>query len=300
MTDRTKGYMLGALSAASYGVNPFAVYMYDDGMSVDSVLFYRYAFAAVLLGGLMYARGESLRLSGKELLLLFVEGLIFSFSSITLFLAYQYIDVSIASTLLFCYPALVAIIMMLFFKEKPSVITVAAIVLVGIGIALLNSGGDGSVDNVIGVLLVVSSSLAYAIYIVSVQKTALARMSSLKVGFYSILFGSLIYIVRLDMCTSLQWLPTMRSGICAVVLAVFPTIISLTALAKSIKYIGSTAAAILGALEPVTAVLIGVIVFGERPTPLAILGMFIVFGAVTMLIAAPKISAALAKRNEKS
>lgn len=298
MTERTKGFALGALSAASYGVNPFAVMMYEDGMTVDEVLFYRYVLAAFLLGGLMLAKRESMALTMKEFWLLLGEGLLFSLSSIMLFVSYQYIDVSIASTLLFCYPALVAIIMMICFGERPSAITVTAIIAVGVGIALLNSGGDGSVDNIVGVVVVIVSSLSYAIYIVSVQKTDLRRMSSLKVSFYSILFGSLIYIVRLRGCADLEMVPTVRSGICVLVLAVFPTLISLTALAKSIKYVGSTAAAIMGAIEPVTAVLIGVVAFGERPTPLAILGMVIVFVAVTLLVAAPKLKS-LCKRNSQ-
>lgn len=289
MTNRTKGFALAALSAASYGVNPFAVIMYRDGLSVDSVLFYRYALATVLTAILMLVRHESFRLNLKQFALLFALGLIFSFSSISLFISYQYIDVSIASTLLFCYPAMVAVIMMTFFAEKPNAITIVSLILVAIGIMLLNSGSDGSVDNIFGVVIVILSSLAYAIYIVSVQKTSLCTMSSIKVGFYSILFGSLLYVIRLNWCTELQLIPTPQSMACAITLALFPTLISLTALAKAIKYIGSTYAAILGALEPVTAVMLGVVVFGERPTIVEIIGMIIIFVAVTLIIAAPKL-----------
>lgn len=289
MTNRTKGFALAALSAASYGVNPFAVVMYNDGLTVDSVLFYRYAMASVLTAILMIVRHESFRLTLNDFWLLLTLGLVFSFSSIALFISYKYIDISIASTLLFCYPALVALIMMTFFGEKPNTITIVALIAVAIGIAMLNSGSDGSIDNIFGIIIVVLSSLAYAIYIVSVQKTRLNQMSSIKVGFYSILFGTLLYVVRLKWCTELQLIRTPQSAACAVTLAVFPTLISLTALAKAIKYIGSTYAAILGALEPVTAVMLGIIIFGERPTIVEIIGMVIVFLAVTLLVAAPKL-----------
>ncbi|MCQ2229548.1 MAG: DMT family transporter [Bacteroidales bacterium] len=289
MTNRTKGFGLAALSAAAYGVNPFAVIMYSDGMSVDSVLACRYLLAIVLMTILMIVKKESFAITLKEGCMLGMLGLLFSGSSLTLFESYRFIDVSIASTLLFCYPAMVAIIMMAFFRERPNIITIGAIVFVFIGIMLLNSGGDNTKSNIIGVLVVVVSSLLYAIYIVCVQKSQLASMSSMKVSYYSIVFGSLVYIVRLKMLTELDIPSTPRAGICAIILAVFPTIISITALAQSIKYIGSTNAAIMGALEPVTAVLLGVIVFSERPSLLAVLGMIIVFVAVTVLIAAPKI-----------
>jgi len=289
MTNRTKGFGLAALSAAAYGVNPFAVIMYEDGMSVDSVLACRYLLAILLMCGMMIIKKESFAVTLKEAGLLCFIGLLFSGSSLTLFKSYCYIDVSIASTLLFCYPAMVAIIMMVLFKEKPNIITIGAIVFVFIGILLINSGGQQTVNNAIGILVVVISSLLYAIYIVFVQKSSLSSMSSMKVSFYSILFGSLVYIVRLRMLIDIDIPPTMRSGLCTITLAVFPTIISITALAKSVKYIGSTYAAIMGALEPVTAVLLGIIVFGERPSLICIAGMIIVFVAVTVLIAAPKI-----------
>lgn len=289
MTNRTKGFTLAAISAASYGVNPFAVIMYNDGLSVDSVLFYRYAFASVLTAILMLVRHESFKITFKEFFLLLTLGLIFSFSSIALFISYKYIDISIASTLLFCYPAMVTLIMAIFFSEKINKTTIIALILVTIGIFLLNSNNNGTIENIFGVLIVILSSLAYAIYIVSVQKTCLNKMSSIKVGFYSILFGSLIYIVRLNWCTELQIIETRQSAICAIILALFPTLISITALAKAIKYIGSTNAAILGALEPVTAVMLGIVIFDERPTIIETIGMITILSAVTIIIATPQI-----------
>lgn len=284
MTNRNKGYLFAAISAASYGVNPLAIIMYNDGLTVDDVLFYRYSMAAILMAILIFVRHESFRLTFNELFLLLGLGLLFSISSIALFISYKYIDVSIASTLLFCYPAIVTIIMMTFFKERPNWITLTSVIIVAIGIFILNYGSYGSVSNILGVVIVILSSLSYAIYIVCIQKTRLRKMSSLKVGFYSILFGNLIYIVRLNWFINLQEIPTTRSAICLSILAIFPTLISLTTLAKAIKYIGSTHSSIIGALEPVTAVLIGIIVFNERPSAIEIVGMLIVIFAVTMLV----------------
>lgn len=289
LSDKAKGYLIGALSAASYGINPIAIVMYNDGMNADSVLFYRYLLSAALVALLMLARKESFRLSLADLPLMFIMSMLFSFSSLGLFESYNYIDVSIASTLLFSYPAFVAIIMTVVYRESLGWIKGISIVLVGIGVVLLNQGNDGSADSLFGVALVLVSSLAYAIYIVSMQKSRLSRISSLKVCFYSTLFGNLLYVIRLHGCTELQAIPTVESGICAVALALFPTVISISALAKAVKYIGSTATAILGALEPVTAVFLGVIAFHERPDAWAITGMLIIMVAVTILVSGNKI-----------
>ena len=99
-----------------------------------------------------------------------------------------------------------------------------------------------------------------------------------------LLFGLSVYVVRLKFCTGLQPIPTPLLWVNAVSLAVFPTVISLVTMTKAIHYIGSTPTAILGALEPVTALFFGVLIFGEQLTPRIILGILMVITAVTLII----------------
>ena len=116
MGIRTKGFTYGAVAAASYGLNPlFTLPLYKAGMLVDSVLFYRYFFACLLLGIMMKIQGESFAIKKSEILSLAAMGLLFSSSSLFLFISYNYMDAGIASTILFVYPVLVALIMALFF-----------------------------------------------------------------------------------------------------------------------------------------------------------------------------------------
>lgn len=125
MNNKTKGFIYGAIAAASYGMNPlFTLPLYAAGMSVDTVLFYRYAFAVIVLGVLMKLQGQSFTLRKADILPLVIMGLLFSFSSLLLFMSYNYMDAGIASTILFVYPVMVAVIMGAFFKEKISAITV--------------------------------------------------------------------------------------------------------------------------------------------------------------------------------
>lgn len=287
MTYKLKGFTYGAIAAASYGLNPlFALPLYQAGLHVDSVLFYRYSVAILLLGILMKVQKVSFALKRKELLPLMVMGLMFSFSSFFLFGSYNYMDAGIASTLLFVYPVLVAVLMALFFKEKITLLTMFSILLASAGIALLYKGGDGKTLSLLGVLFVFLSSLTYAIYIIGVNRSLLKEMPTAKLSFYALLFGISLYVVRLDFCTALQPVPTVPLWINVVSLALFPTIISLITMTLSIHYIGSTPAAILGALEPVTALFFGVMVFDEQLTPRIMLGIFLILTAVTLIIAA--------------
>lgn len=280
-----KGFAYGAIAAASYGLNPlFALPLYADGMGADSVLFYRYAFGLVMLGVMMLVQKQSFALRRCEVLPLVIMGLLFSFSSLTLFLSYNYMDAGIASTILFVYPVLVAILMAVFFKEKVSPITMISIALAFTGISLLYQGEGGQTLSLTGVTLVFISSLTYALYIIGVNRSVLKDMPIAKLTFYVLLFGLSVYVIRLKFCTQLDVVSQPVLWINPVCLALFPTVISLVAMTKSIHYIGSTPAAILGALEPLTAICCGVLVFGERLTPRIILGIVLILIAVTLII----------------
>ena len=283
--NKTKGFILGAIAAASYGMNPlFTLPLYSAGMSVDTVLFYRYSLAVIVLGIMMKFQKQSFAIKRVDVLPLCIMGLLFAFSSLFLFMSYNYMDAGIASTILFVYPVLVAIIMAVVFKEKVSPITMFSIALAFVGISMLCKSPGGQTLSLVGITFVFLSSLSYAIYIVGVNRSSLIDMPIAKLTFYVLLFGLSVYVVRLQFCTELQVIPTPMLWINAVSLAVFPTVISLVTMTKAIHYIGSTPTAILGALEPVTALFFGVLVFGEQLTPRIILGILMVITAVTLII----------------
>lgn len=295
-----RGYILGMLAAAAYGTNPlFAMPLYGEGMSVDSVLFYRYAIATVMLSALMLVKGEPFRVRRADILALAGAGILFALSSLLLFASYNYMDVGIASTILFVYPVFVAILMASFFRERISRITLLAIALALVGIALLSQGeGEGGTSSVsvTGIILVILSSLSYAIYMVAINKSRLRHISSLQMTFYSLVFGSLLFIVRLGFLTDLQMPPGAMSWACITSLGIFPTIISLLAMTVAIHDIGSTPTAILGALEPVTGLIIGIAMFGETLTGQSVSGILLILVAVTLVIAAKPIMAMLRNR----
>lgn len=278
--------MCGIGAAVCYGTNPLgALYLYEDNINANSVLFYRFALAVVMLGMLMMAQGKSLLVSMKELALLAVLGVVFSTSSITLYFSFCFMDAGIASTLLFVYPVMVAVIMAVLFKEKLSAAAIFAIVLALTGIALLYEGDGGATLSTVGVLLVMLSSLSYAIYIVVVNKSPL-RISSLKLTFYVLFFGMLTILANSFITgIHIQMLTTPRMWMCALMLALLPTVFSLVLMVISVHEIGSTPTAVMGALEPLTAVVIGVMVFGEQLTLRLSVGIVLILVAVIIIVA---------------
>ena len=296
MNAKAKGYILGSIAAASYGMNPlFALPLYKAGMDPDSVLFFRYLFAIPLLGIMIKARGRSFKIQRKETFPLIIMGLLVALSSLTLFLSYNYMAAGIASTLLFVYPIMVALIMAMVFKEKLALQTIVCMLLALGGIGLLYKSEDGSTLSLIGTLLVFASSLSYAIYIVGINQTSLKNVATLKVTFYVLLFGLSLFVARLlysgVLNTPDQWY--LWANLLA--LAVSPTAISFLCTTGAIQYIGSTPTAILGALEPVTAIFFGIAVFGESLTVRESFGLVMIIVAVTFVIAGGNITSQLVR-----
>lgn len=281
------GLICGAVAAASYGTNPlFALPLYSLGLSVNSVLFYRYAFAVIIYAlWLIFVKKSSLDVHKNAIVPLFFLGILFSASSLLLFESFKFIDAGIACTVLFIYPLLVAIIMVIFFKEKLSRSLVCAMLLTALGIALLYNGGLNACLNIKGVLLVFLSALSYALYIVGVKNIPeVKHLKSNLLTFYVMLFGVFLYIVNLKFGTELQPLSSPFQWLCALALALLPTVISLETITNAIKLIGSVKTALLGALEPVTALFFGVLVFHEHLSFRILAGVFFILSGISLVI----------------
>lgn len=283
---KLKGYCNGIAASISYGTNPlFALPMYKLGMGVNSVLFYRYFFAVLIYGlFLKFVKKLSLKISFKEFLALFFISILFGLSSLTLFEAFKYIASGVACTLLFIYPIIVAFISVIFFKEKMAKTLIVAMFITLFGIYVLNGGIHGSL-NIIGVLLVLLSAFVYAAYIVMVKNLkTIKHIKHDKLSFYVMLFSLSIFICNLKFCTELQPLNDFRLLFLAIGLAMFPTVISLETINVSIRLIGATTTAVLGALEPLTAIFFGILVFNETLKLNTIWGIFLIIFGVMLVI----------------
>ncbi|MBQ3721141.1 MAG: EamA family transporter [Fibrobacter sp.] len=284
-----KGFAFAALSAICYGTNPLgALHLYAQNYSPETVLFYRFFTAALLLFVVILAKGSHFKISFREFGALVAFGFLFAVSSLTYYASFKYMDAGLASTLLFLYPLEVSVLMAVFFKEKIKTWTIVSIAVSMAGVALLYRGGDGVPLSTVGLMLAFASSISYAIYMVMANRIKL-QMGSVKMTFYAICF-CLVFLLLYSV--------TLGSGLPPVftqasswgwgfMLGLVPTVLSLIFMVKAVKIIGSTPTAILGALEPVTAVTIGVLVFGEVLTGRLIAGILLILGS-TVLIAAKR------------
>ncbi len=285
------GYPAGIITGITYGLNPlFAIPLIEGGASVESILFFRYGIAVLLLGMFLVVRRQRFSVSWKQAGVLLVLGLLYTASSELLFEAYNYIPSGLATTLVFLYPVLVALIMV-FLRVVPSWPVWLSIFATFAGVVIMTQGSSTQSVDPRGVFLSLGSALAYAFFIVVINKSkTIATISNSLLTFYALSVGSILFLSKI-----LYSSPAITAGLDSstawlnlVALAILPTIVSTATLAIATRNIGATKASVLGVFEPVTAILVGTIAFGEALTVHIVAGILLAMVAVTFMIHATK------------
>lgn len=268
MSARVNDYICAALAAAFYGTNPiFAVPLYGTGMNPVSVLLFRYLLGIPLLAAIVIFRSERLLPRAREVFPVALLGVIMALSSLTLYEAYTCMNAGVASTLLFMYPILTSLLMSLFFHEKFRPVTGVCLLVMGTGLYLLmDPAQDGSID-MKGFALIFVSSLLYAVYLVMIKVSkVLPYIPAVQSLLYQLLSGGLVFLAAVAAGDSLILPETLFDWGNLAALALFPTVLSLLFTIRAIRRIGPTPTAIFGALEPITAVALSILLLGESLT----------------------------------
>lgn len=285
--NKLNGFLYGLLSSASFGLIPmFTIPVMREGMQFPSVLVYRFTIATVALGILLLIRKESFHITRHDLPRLLLLAVFYLSSSLFLIWGYEFMPSGIATTLHFMYPVLTTLIMMTVFHEKKSIWRMIAIALAVAGVYLLSvSGESGQSMSLIGLIIVLLSALGYALYLVAVNQLNVRHLKGLKLTFYVFLFTSVFLVAGVGIQGGIQPISSGEMAINLILLAIIPTIVSNLALVQAIKHIGSTLTSVLGAMEPLTAVCVGILMFGEPLTLSIATGIILILSAVTIIIA---------------
>ena len=295
--NKVNGLLYGLLSSASFGLIPlFTIPAMQAGMQFESILFYRFLFACLALGGILLVNGQSFRIKRQDIPSLFLLALLYLMSAVFLFWGYKFMASGVATTIHFMYPVLTTLIMMIFFHEKKSLWRMAAIALAVTGVFFLSSGdGTGSVTwsgidtktgsfSFLGLFIVLLSALGYALYLVTMSQLKIGQMKGLLLTFYVFLFGGILLFIGTETISQLQPISKWHTAGNLILLALIPTVVSNLALVRAVKSIGSTLTSVLGAMEPVTAVCVGIFLFGEAFTTSIGVGIALIIAAVIVII----------------
>lgn len=285
--NRIKGILYAAVSSSTFGLAPFfSLTLLLAGFSAFEVLSYRWGVATIALTLFGWCSGCSFRLEKKDFLVVLLLSLLRAVTSFSLLIAYQNIATGVASTIHFMYPLAVSLVMMYFFQEKKSLWVMFAVFMSLLGAALLSSGEleAKNGDTIVGLVAACVSVFSYAGYIVGVRMTRAVRINSTVLTCYVMGLGTVLYFIGALTTSGLRLVADGYTWLIILGLALPATAISNITLVLAIKYAGPTLTSILGAMEPLTAVVIGVFVFKELFTLNSAIGIILILLAVSVVI----------------
>ncbi|MGM9870059.1 MAG: DMT family transporter [Sodaliphilus sp.] len=285
--SRAKGFVSAMVSSCSYGLIPlFSLPVMHAGMFTQSVLIYRFGLGTlfILLG--MLAMKVSPRITWSQFWRIGVLAFFSMLGAVTLLYGYNYMPSGPATTIQFSYPVFTCVMMVLFFHERLTLKVVVAIVLAVIGVMMLSgvSLTDFRGVSVVGVGLELIAGLTYAIYLVLVPVFKVNEVDSLSLTFWVFVISVFYLVLWALFTTGIQPITTVDMGVNLLLLAFIPTAVSNLTLILGLRHIGSTLTSILGALEPLTAMVVGVLVFAEPFTLAVSIGFLCIVASVTLLI----------------
>ena len=289
------GLFLGLMAAVCYGFIPlFTKELQAPAvglpLSSSTILFYRFGIASLILAAIMCVRRESFRITYAEFVRLVQLAFLSNGAALFLISGYRYCSSSgVATTLHFTYPILTALIMMIFFRERSRLSTWIAIGLSIAGVALLSGIGGGA--QWLGIVLEIISALCFALYLIRVNRSRVSQMPVVKLTFYVMAFGALIFAAfiayeRADFDISAHYalIPSASGWLNLCLLSVICTVVTNLALVYATQNVGPTVASILGVLEPLTALVLGILFLGEELTPSMAAGIGLILPAVLIII----------------
>jgi len=284
-SNTVKGFANRWISATSFGLIPlFSIPVMTAGMHLPSMMVYRFAFGCLGILAVLLWQRTNLKVSLVELAEISLLALFYDVEALLMILGYNYMPSGVATTLVFSYPIWTELLMLLFFHERFSWPTIGAMTLAFAGVACMSGiGGDADIQP-LGVVIELAAGFSYALYMVSMPHMRVRHMGGLKLTFYVFLMGMVFFAIFSFFFDGIEMAKSTDMLVNLALLGIVSTALSNVTLIPAIEQIGATLTAILGAFEPLTAMVISILVFGDTLTPAIGAGFVLIIGAVLTLI----------------
>uniref|UniRef100_UPI00405630AE EamA family transporter n=1 Tax=Alistipes sp. TaxID=1872444 RepID=UPI00405630AE len=282
----TTGVLYAIASSATFGLIPlFSIPLLSSGIGSPTILCYRFIVAAIIMAVVLLFTKRNLLLHAKQLGVTVLLSVLYSLTAILLIESYKYIPSGVATTIHFLYPLAVTLSMSWLFGERTTTTTYIAVIVSLVGVALLAWGDHTQGDFQRGVTLALLTVVTYAAYIVGVMRSSASSIDSLVLTFYVLVIGAGLFFIYAVATTGIEYVHRWSDWRDLFMLALVCTVLSDYTLILAIKQIGSTLTSILGSMEPLTAVVVGVLYFGEQFDSSSVAGLILIITAVVLVIA---------------
>lgn len=279
--NKIYGTIYAVSSAVAFGFIPvFAVISYNGGANVISTAFLRFFTASIILFGILYARKTNFIINRKlfcRIAYLSIVG--YASTCVMLFISYNFIPIGLATTMHFIYPAIVTVLSFFVYKEKIGIIKIISLLISIAGVYIL-AGSMKTAVSMTGVVLALASGGFYSLYTIELGKDYIKSMDGLLLTFYVSLFSAVSIFIYGAVTSTLKF-DLQLSGIVSVLgLSLVCTVFAILAYSRAVQTIGPSNTAILSTFEPVTGVIMGILVFGERLSNTSAAGSFLIILSV--------------------
>lgn len=287
---RLNGIFYAIISSASFGFSPlFSLGLLSAGLSNFDVLSYRWLIAGLVLMGYAILKKKSLRPNSfDEAWKIVLLSILRAITSVNLIIGYANISSGIATTINFMYPVIVALCMMIFFREKKSLVDICAIGASIFGVYLLASGDSIIVEGGntrLGLICSIISAFSFAAYYIVMKQVKADKIEVVKFTTWIMMLSALYFIICAFVFEGhITLIKDGKSWLNIIGLGLWATMVSNITGVKAIRRIGPTQTSILGALQPVTALLLGVFFLGEHLYMRSAIGITVILIAVSIIV----------------
>ena len=281
-----KGILYILLSTICFGVMPLlAKVAYRNGLNSYNLLFLRFLFAVIFLIYYIWNKKIKVKLSLKEITYIFIIGLLgYTSTAITLFSSYNYIPIGLSGMILHLYPVIVTLLSLIIYKEKININIILSLILSIFGIYLLVGEKNYSIS-IKGMQLAFAAAVFYSLYVIGASNKILKNINSYVLTFYISIIAAISMFIICIYKDQLNFRLNFNSLVSVLLLSFISTIIALTAFMEGVKIIGPTQSAILGNLEPIVGMILGIAMLGESFNFYIIVGsLFIILSAIVICL----------------
>ena len=292
MSETHKNEWLGAalILAASflYGIMPlFSIIAYQYGSNANTAAFFRFLFCALICAVIVAVSPKlSFRISKQHMREILPLSFFYAVTPILLFSAYEEIGSGLSTTLHFAYPIMVIVITGIWLRAGFHRMHILCMVLCSAGILCFYTPG-GEISG-IGMVYAIGSGFTFAMYIVFLGKSHLSgvpiftvtfwltALSTVQIGIIGAALGKLTF--------ALPW--QAHAGHLA--LAFFSTVLALALFQRGVFMTGGVKASLLSTFEPLTGVMVGLLVYHEVFTARTAIGIVLILLSTVLLVFAGK------------
>ena len=282
--EKTKGILFIILSAISFGIMPILDKLsYRGGANTYTTLFLRFFFAAIMLLYYLKAKGISLKLARKQLFFVLIIGVFgFTLSSVSLFMSYNYISIGMATMIVYTYPAIVTLFSYLFYSEKIYPRKIMSLMISTVGIFILIDRGSASF-NLKGIILAGIAALMYSVYVLGASHKEFRVINSYVLTFYISCASAVMMFIAAITTRNFNMHISFYALVAILLLALISTVVALMAFLEGVRIIGPSKASIFSTIEPIVALILGIIILGEPISARNIIGSIMIVTSVVIL-----------------